>query len=354
MPLTPELQKQYDISARPFLETQGPVLGSVLHLRSWRYLIELNTACNLRCALCVMGNREGYERPAGNQIMSQALLEKVLDKIQSENPNAILCPYGNSEPFLHPYYPEAIRSIKTRGFRCEVATNLNHLTRLDEMIHAGPDLIIVSVSGFTQETYQKSHRGGNLDAVKENLFKLANARNTINPKVHIAVSYHMYRDNLHEMDDMKKLVESLGFQLLISWARVISIENGIASLRREDQAKGIAVPDMPMELPASKPEFEQAMERLSFHPGTARDTYARFPVSQVCLIADVFCYIRHDGQVQLCAWTEDRRFVLGNYLEMTQEQLSAARRGHPVCRECLRYRLNLYFHVVDCEQFNLK
>lgn len=106
-------------------------------------------------------------------------------------------------------------------------------------------------------------------------------------------------------------------------------------------------------LPPGKQEFIEAMQRLQFHPANAKEFYARWPVAPVCAIADVFTEIRHDGRVQLCAWTDDMRLTLGNYLEMSQDQIREARIGHPLCQECLRYRLNLYFHIVDRPRWDL-
>lgn len=346
---SPELVAAYALAARPYVEAPGAVPSEVLALKSWRYLIELNTGCNLRCALCTVGNREGYEYVKSNELMEMALLERVLDKIKSENAGAIVCPYGNGEPFLHPQLPECVAAVKCRGFKCEVATNLNRTNRLDEFFAARPDVVIVSVSGFTQEVYGKSHRGGDIEKVKANMRLLKEANDRQGGTSVIAVSYHMYDDNLHELDQVKRFIEQFGFRLMISWARVITIENTVQGLRQIEQEETGTVPpfDCRPELPPANPEFVKSMERLRFHPKKARALYARFPVSSVCIIGDVFTYIRHDGQVQLCAWCDDRRLTLGNYLDMDQEQISAARRGHPLCSECLRYRLNLYYHVVD-------
>lgn len=357
-----ELIDAYALAARPFLESQGPIPASELGRKSWRYLIELNTACNLRCVLCTVGNREtGYEYTKGNALMELPLLRRILDKMVSENPGAIVCPYGNGEPFLHPQLPECIAEIKSRGFRCELATNLNRVNRLEELLKAHPDFMIVSVSGFTQEVYSKNHIGGDIDRVKENLHILKDAHNRWGGTVNIAVSYHMYNDNLHELEPMRDFVKQFGFNFMVSWARTISMENTVQSLRKLDRDKGVDVAkyrigkdglDLNKAFPDSMAGFEKNMDRLRFHPKKARNLYARFPVSSVCLIGDVFTYIRHDGQVQLCAWCDDRRLILGPYLEMTQEQISAARRGHPLCDECLKYRLNLYYHVVDCLQWD--
>ena len=148
--MTPEeLKAEYELSARPYLEAPSPVAPCVLGMKSWRYVLEISSTCNLHCAFCHAGNRDGYEYKPG--IMDMDLMEKILDKIQSENPSAVVCCYVNSEPLLHPRLAECVASIKRRGLRCEVATNLNHIGSIDALIAARPDQLTVSVSGFTQE-----------------------------------------------------------------------------------------------------------------------------------------------------------------------------------------------------------
>ena len=171
----------------------------------------------------------------------------------------------------------------------------------------------------------------------------------------------MYNDNLEEVEKMREFVSQFGFQFMLSWARTITLENTIQSLRFLEEQQGGIVPayqigkdgkDLNKLFPSANPDFIESMKRLRFHPKKARELYAQFPVSSVCVIGDVFTYIRHDGQVQLCAWCDDRRLTLGNYLEMNQDQISEARRGNPLCQECLRYRMNLFYHVVDCNKWD--
>ncbi len=91
------------------------------------------------------------------------------------------------------------------------------------------------------------------------------------------------------------------------------------------------------------------MDRLLIPPQNARDMYAKYPVSPVCLVGagSIFTFIRHDGLVQLCACTADRRITLGNYLDMTPEEMIVARTGHSICKQCINYRLNLYYMIAD-------
>jgi organic radical activating enzyme len=357
-----DLIAEYAAAMRPFVECGGPIPHDAFNTRSWRYFVEINSGCNLRCVLCAVGNRKGYEHV--NATMDMGLLEKILDKIKSENPNAIVLPYGNSEPFLNPHLPECLIAIKQRGLRCDMATNLNHLNRLDEVLNAGLNSLLISVSGFTQETYGKSHVGGNIEVVKANMLILKEALAKCEHPPHTMVHYHMYRDSLgEEFDQMKAFTEKqLGFQFINSWARSITMENTISYLREREKERTGSVPPIPVKeggddwnkiLPPVSDTFKKSIDRLSISPAKAVEMYAAFPTQKVCPVGDIFCFIRHDGQATLCGCVSDRRLLLGSFLDYTQEQMSAMRRGNPICHECLRYRLNLYFHVVDGAQFNL-
>ena len=351
---------EYNVAMRPYCECGGPIPPSAFNTRAWRYFVEINSGCNLRCVLCAVGNRAGYEHVNGT--MEMGLLGAVLDKIRLENPGAIVMPYGNSEPFLHPQLPECILAIKQRGLRCEFATNLNHINRLEEVLAAGADSMCISVSGFTQETHGKSHVGGDIEVVKANLLLLKNALKKCSNPPHTMVHYHMYRDTIGtEFDQMKEFTEKLGFQFIYSWARCITMENTIQYLRETELKRTGSVPEIPVGkdgldwnklLPPVSEKFKESVARLSISPEQATEIYEKFPVTSVCPVGDIFCFIRHDGQASLCGCVADTRLVLGSFLDLSQEQLSNMRRGHPICHECLRYRMNLYFHVVDGVKFN--
>lgn len=360
--MTPEeLAHARAVSAQPYIDNPGPMPANVLGLKAWRYVFEVSSVCNLKCALCHAGNRDGYAYTPG--IMDMGLMNACLDKMKTENPSAIVCVYVNSDPFLHPRMPEVVAAAKARGFRVEFATNANRIQNLDQILAAKPNLFTISVSGWTQEVYERAHRGGDIEKVKANMKEIAEAwRRGGHYDIMLGCSYHMYNDNLgEEMAQMKAYAESLGMLFMVSWGRAICIENTVQALRElERRREGSVRPylvgpdgmDLNTMFPPAKEDFIKSMERLRFHPAKAAAFYSRWPVSPVCLVADVFCEIRWDGRVQLCAWTDDMRLTIGNYLDMSPEQLSAARRGHPLCQECLRYRLNYYFHITDCTKWD--
>src|SRR5580698_5676077 len=146
--MTPEMQKAYDDSCLPFTSGGSAISVADTKKKNWRVFLEINSLCNLHCPTCTKGNQEGYDHETG--VMDEVMMEKILDKIASENPEAIVFLYGNSEPFLHKKLPECIASIKRRGLNAQLSTNCNFVRRVDEVLAAKPDMIIISLSGWTQ------------------------------------------------------------------------------------------------------------------------------------------------------------------------------------------------------------
>jgi len=76
-------------------------------------------------------------------------------------------------------------------------------------------------------------------------------------------------------------------------------------------------------------------------------------VSRLCPVGAgmLFTFIRHDGLVQMCACTADRRITLGNYLDLTPDQMIEKRTDHSICKQCIKYRLNLYYMIVERDKW---
>lgn len=347
--MTPDLQRAYEESCRPFVEGGGAIGNEQTTKHSWRYFLEVNSMCNLHCPTCTKGNQgTGYEHLNG--IMDPDLMEKCIDKIASENPQAIVFLYGNSEPFVHPRLPECIAAVNKRGLRCEFSTNLNYTQRVDDTLAAGPAFIIVSLSGFTQDVYVRGHQGGNIERVKSNMKVLG----TVNQKynVPINVNYHLYNDNAHELEQMRAYAKECGMGLFVSTARAISMENSIQYCRERDPES------TPIEgfewLPPTSQQWRDTMDRLKIPPIKAKEMYAHYPESKLCPVGagGMFTYIRHDGKTQMCSCTADRRITVGDYLTTTSDQMIEQRVGHAVCKQCTKYHLNHYFMITDRDKWD--
>ena len=354
--MTPEMQKAMDDAAVPFIG--GAINAEHTRMKSWRYFLEINSKCSLHCPTCTKGDETGYEHKTG--IMDPELMEKILDKIALENPKAIVFTYGNSEPFLHPKLAECIASIKRRGLNAQFSTNLNFVRRLDDVLAARPDFIIISLSGFTQDVYVKGHAGGNVEKVKANMRLLSEANARAPQKVEMSVNYHVYKDNQHEVELMRSYCKELGIGFFTSLARAISMENAIQYCRSRDAR---AVPfelgmkdgpwsstietDYNKMLPPIGQIYVDAMQRLLIPPDRAREMYQDIPAPDICPIGWMFQFIRHDGKTEMCACVADRRLTLGDYLDTSQEERIEQRHNHPVCQQCSRYKLRYYFHLTN-------
>lgn len=349
------LIEAYQKSAEPFCQGGGAITSKETSLHSWRYFLEVNSACNLRCPTCTKGNQDEidglkYDHQSG--FMEWGLMEKCLDKIASENPHAIVFLYGNSEPFLHPKLPEVIQAVKARGLQCEFSTNLNRLNRVDEVLAAQPVFVIVSLSGFTQDVYVKGHQGGDIEKVKANMKTIGEVNKAY--KVQISVNYHLYNDNQHELPAMRAYAAECGLGCFVSKARAISMENAVQYCRekdpeRTDYLKQPNRPDWNELLPPVSQQWRDTMDRLLIPPTKAREMYAHIPSHAVCPVGagSMFTFIRHDGKTSLCACVADRRITVGDYLTTSPEQMMEQRAGHSFCQQCIKYRTNLYFHIVD-------
>jgi organic radical activating enzyme len=339
-------------SWRPYYECSGPMKPAEPLGCPWFHL-ELDSHCNLRCALCYAGNAAGYVHPHGR--MSLDFVEKCYDKIQTESSHASIRCYGNSEPFLYPWLPEVIAGAKRHGFGFELATNLNYVQRLEETMAAGPTYMLIGFSGWDQKTYSKTHVGGDIEKVKANMIKVADLRSKY--PIPVYANYHCYLDNQgEEMSQARIFAKNCDFIWLPSPARAISIENTIAYLRHMEKGETGSVPPMGKDskgydwdaiLPPVTKNYLEHLQRLAFSPERSRAFYEKWPVAEDCPLQNIGCYIRWDGKVTLCATMSDRRLDIGNYLDMTQAQMSEARKGHPLCNECIRYRYNLYCCLVD-------
>ena len=147
---------------------------------------------------------------------------------------------------------------------------------------------------------------------------------------------------------------NLGF--FTSKARAISMENAIQYCRSKDS--GVAPyevqegrADWNHALPPIGEKYVAAMDRLLIPPTNAVKMYEHLPRHAVCPVGDMFTFIRHDGKTSLCACVADRRITVGDYLDTSADELSRQRRGHSICNQCTKYRMNLYFHIVDKKQW---
>jgi MoaA/NifB/PqqE/SkfB family radical SAM enzyme len=290
--------------------------------------IDICGACNLRCPSCPQGNVKDYRLPQG--FMSPELLERIVEKAGAECRNVNISLFNWTEPLLHPRLPELIRIIQKAGIPCHLSSNLNILPNVDAIMAENPASLRISVSGFNQETYGRTHRGGNVELVKKHMVELADAKQRNHADTSIWVYYHRYLHNLQEEPLMREFATGLGFKFGSVWALIFPTEK-ILALEGED------VGDYPLS------EEDRALVGSLALPFRAAMEAARKYQNRSCRLRDDELCLNFQGDITLCCGIFDaRRYTVGNYLDMPLKEIQAIRQNHPLCGLCMRLGGHVY------------
>ena len=289
------------------------------------YWIDIVGTCNLRCPSCATGNFrksdfQGEEKALG--FMAFDMFERILEKIAAERPNerCSIQLYNWGEPLLHPQVANFIAKVKSYPlFRCGISTNLSHKADLLRVIRAKPDYLRISLSGYFQSTYERTHRRGDINLVKSNMFMLRHLLDRLKVPVVVEVAYHVYRHNAGEdLDRMQALCAELGFKLAPIWASFYPVEKVMAYF---DGHVGDADRETISWLAVTPDELHAAAQPHRAEP---------------CSLQQHQTAINHDGAVQLCCATYDPAYVIAaDFLATSADKLLAMKGQNATCDACI-------------------
>lgn len=269
--------------------------------------------CNLRCPSCPSKRKEALEG------ISIELFNKILFKLINECREIEgICLFNWSEPFLHPYLPELVSIVNSHGIKCYLSTNLNVPYNYDDVLKENPYSLRVSMSGFSELTYNHYHKGGDINRVKRNLIELSKSVKRTNSKTAIHVCYHRYKDNLDEELLLKQFVENLGFKFMPVWALLLPMERVLDAYDDKNLSK----------------EDYDIIDRLIIHPRKALDI-TKQKACLKCHLRDNQLVISSKGDVQLCCALYDSKYIVANILNTSVEEIQKLRSQHPYCDKCM-------------------
>ena len=188
------------------------------------YTIDVVGSCNLRCASCVHGS-SGFDIRKG--LMSLEQLERVVEKMTRESfivSHVSLYSWG--EPMLNPELPGMLEYLHGQGIAVACSTNLsyNDNNKLEKFIRSSPDYLKISLSGYYEEVYGKTHNGGNACLVKSNMYRLRYLIDKYGTGTVVDVNYHLYNNNCGvNLVKMRELCDELGFMLSTTYALVMPL-----------------------------------------------------------------------------------------------------------------------------------
>jgi hypothetical protein len=320
------------------------------------YVIDIVGTCNLRCPSCPVGNFEqsdfdGIERKKG--FMELDLFRSILGKINADNPGVRphLLLYNWGEALMHPRVGNFLEAISEANLTVDLSTNLNGEIDLRSLVRASSKQIRslrISLSGFSQAVYEKSHKRGEMALVKSNMYKLRHYMDLYKKDIYTYVYYHVYRDNLEgEVSDMGKLCQDLGYGLRAGWAQLMPLEKVMTALDVPflhtinklpgSIKKNQVIKEDFTERKQLSAEDKKVVSRLVIPINVMADMAMEHTITD-CPLRRQQTVINFDGSVPLCCGVYDPAFtVAGSFLNYSKAELQAKKYQHELCAVCFDY-----------------
>lgn len=296
------------------------------------YLIDVVGTCNLRCPSCPVGN---YPGGAPKGVMSIETYRAILEKIVLEHleEKIFIDLYNWGEPGLHKQLSEIVRMTKEKGYGVGISTNLNAFLDMAKVVRESPSYIRISLSGYFNENYQKTHRHGDINLVKANMHLLRQKIDQFKSDVIVQVGFHIYRNNFQEdFWKMKTLCEDLDFIFAPTLAALMPVEKAVKAVNGEpldDDREILEKLVVPM---------ETRVKLLSSHRKKYRD----------CQYRQGRTTINFDGSVPLCCATfEENQIIAKNFLEHSRAEIQERKYAHSFCKTCQKCSLDMVYTNVE-------
>jgi radical SAM protein with 4Fe4S-binding SPASM domain len=170
--------------------------------------LEVTSACNLSCAMCLVSYR-----PPVNRAEGAMPVERFRRLIDGAPGLTRLTLQGLGEPLLQPHLAEMVEYATARGIEVGFNSNAMLLTRdrAERLVALGLDWLHVSLDGATAGTYEGIRAGADFDRVARNLRGLQEAKRSAGAdKPWVRVVFVAMRRNLRELPELVRLVSSWG------------------------------------------------------------------------------------------------------------------------------------------------
>ena len=291
--------------------------------------VEPANLCQLHCPECPVGIASSPNRPIAsggpeksadfggalspNHLMSLSVFERALEQVQKTAHTMQF--YFQGEPLLNRQLPEMIAIAHQVGLYTIVSTNAQALTKdmANKLVKSGLSRIIVSIDGFSKESYAAYRVGGTLHRALEGLQFLHEAKEQCRSSIRIELQVLRLKTNEHEWDWIKKNYKKLGAtHLVFKTAQLYNFEHGhplMPTDERYSRYKKIA-----------DGTYVHKSSPLHSTPYTIHRAFGA-----LCLRLWSGCVITTSGNVLPCCYDKDHRHTLGN---ITTHSLSEIFHSH--------------------------
>lgn len=195
------------------LREQRPVLAS----HPTTLTLDPASVCNLRCPFCPTGGGYGdFPRT----MLSAEQFSRIVGNLRVDLIQRVEL-YNWGEPLLNPNLPDFIRFFSERRAETEISTNLSQRdydeAYLATLVSSGLSVLIVSVDGATQETYERYRIRGNLERVLANMRRLSEVKRELRSETpRVVFKMLLNRHNQDEVEAAERLARECGADFLLN------------------------------------------------------------------------------------------------------------------------------------------
>lgn len=310
---------------------------SLLKLFRQPYLniaLDTNNVCNLRCIMCHHSLEVGKKPEFMSMDIFKALAKDAFAKARVLD---LSCSY---EPFMTKdfisYLKIAREHCKKHMTICTNALLLNEekITQIVEKQLL--DEIIISIDGFSKETYESIRQGGNFETLVRNLELLHKIRGT-RTKPEIRMNFTMMRRNVEDLRQAVPFLLRYGVSTL--QLRHVKLSSRFTHLEQDS---------LFFHQELSDSILRQLLDQASQHPGLEiiapplfSDSVTSHSTKEHCAYAWFKYILRSNGEVKMCNvgvigdLNRDSFTRIINSPEARRIRREIRRGGSEHCRQCL-------------------
>ncbi len=171
--------------------------------------IEPSSICNLQCPECLSGLKK-IER--NNVFIDLDIYKKIITEISKKT--WIINLYLQGEPLLHPEIIEMIRIAKKEGLMTVISSNGNLISEqlAQDLVSSGLDMLILSIDGWNQDSYEEYRKGGNFEKLLSGMTFLKIAKQNSTSKNPSLVAQSLFTSVIeNNIAEIKKIAIEKGF-----------------------------------------------------------------------------------------------------------------------------------------------
>lgn len=293
------------------------------HRSARTIFIEISGRCSARCQFCAQRRM----RLAGDygSHMAPDVFERVLSHLTEagiidprEKQEIFLYSWG--EPLLNPGLNRILGILRSRSLRAHISSNLLSLPSIDSGLLPVISNMIFSLSGLSQETYGRMH-GGKIETALQNFDEIYRLLRVHSPDTKIGVAWHRYKFNEHEFWEAYRYFRRPGILFQPTVAHLNDLVEMIDFLNSR----------------LADHRVEQIRENLMVEAiQEGIDRCRRLTDGFRCPLWDSVVVDENCSLLLCCGTTrKDSRYVYGNILEMSGEEIWRRKEGAPICMECI-------------------